>query len=179
VKVFPEKYNDPDAFRNTCRTAAGGKELKRCTDREAKTPFCCYNLRLYKQTYYGISRFLAPLVEENKVRVLPMQVPEPGKPWVLEICPASTLKGLDLYKPYKNNNKGQREARSHILSELELRGQLRFTNELVRNEVLSDSGGDALDSVIAAFTTFKVVQNPERVIPQKQSDYMLEGYVYL
>ena len=137
-----------------------------------------YNLRLYKQTYYGISRLLAPLVEEDRVRVLPMQAPEPDKPWVLEICPASTLKRLDLYKTYKKNTEEQKEARSHILSELELRGQLKFTDESVRNKVLSDSGGDALDSVIAAFTTFKVVQNPESIIPQKQSDYMLEGYVY-
>ena len=179
VKAFPKKYRDPDTFRNTCLTAASGKELKRCTDREAKTPFCCYNLRLYKQTYYGISRLLAPLVEENRVRVLPTQDPEPDKPWVLEICPASALKRLDLYKTYKKNTEEQREARSHILSELELRGQLKFTDESLRNKVLSDSGGDALDSVIAAFTTFKVVQNPESVIPEKQSDYMLEGYVYL
>ena len=179
VKVFPEKYDDPDTFRDTCRMAASGKELKRCTDLEAKTPFCCYNLRLYKQTYYGISEVLAPLVIEEKIRVLPMQTPEPDKPWVLEICPASTLKQFDLYKTYKKNTEEQRETRSHILSELELRGRLKFTDESLRNKVLSDSRGDALDSMIAAFTTFKVVQNPESIIPQKHCDYMLEGYVYL
>ena len=178
VKVFPEKYNDPDTFRHICRTAAGGKELKRYTDQEAKTPFCCYNLRLYKQTYYGISRLLAPLVKEDRIRVLPMQTPEPDKPWVLEICPASTLKRLNLYRTYKKNTKEQKEARSHILSELELRGQLRFTDESVRDKVLSDSEGDALDSVIAAYTTCKVIQNPESIVPPTQSYYLLEGYVY-
>ena len=108
-----------------------------------------------------------------------MQAPEPDKPWILETCPASTLKRLNLYKTYKKNTPEQREARSHILSELELRGPLKFTDESTRNKVLSDSGGDALDSVIAAFTTFKVIQNPKSIIPQKQNDYMLEGCVYL
>ena len=115
---------------------------------------------------------------EDKIRVLPLQTPEPDKPWVLEICPASTLKRFDLYKTYKKNTEEQREARSHILSEFELRGQLKFTDESVRKKVISDSAGDALDSVIATLSTFRVIRNPEALFPKGHNISLIEGYVY-
>jgi hypothetical protein len=92
ILQFPVLYCSPEDFRNSCLSQAGGYELKRFTETEAKTPFSPYNLRLYRQTYFGISNVLRPLVAKGLVRVLPMQRPKEGKPWVLEICPASTLK---------------------------------------------------------------------------------------
>jgi hypothetical protein len=174
---FPEHYQDPEAFRRACLEAAGGKELKRCTDLNAKTPFCCYNLRLYKQTFHGIAGLLSPLVQQDRIRVPPMQDPEPGKPRLVEICPASTLKRLGLYKPYKNNTDEQESARAEILSELEKGSPLEFPDQSVRNTVLADSRGDALDSVIAACAAFELLQDPGSIVPQNHSGWMLEGYV--
>ncbi len=103
VLSFPGDYFAPEEFRRLCREAAGGHELKRLTDQETQTPFSAYNLRLYRQTYYGIRDVLHPLVRDQLACVLPMQSALPGKPWILEICPASTLKRKGLYSSYKGS----------------------------------------------------------------------------
>jgi hypothetical protein len=59
---FSNRYPDPEAFREACRAVAGGSELKRVTDRESHTPFSPYNIRLYRQTYFGIRDVLGPLL---------------------------------------------------------------------------------------------------------------------
>jgi hypothetical protein len=92
VLAFPDEYPRAEAFRESCRQAAGGRELKRLTDRQSATPFSPYNLRLFRQTYYGIRDLLHPLVRQGAASVRPMQPVEPDRPWILEICPASTLK---------------------------------------------------------------------------------------
>ena len=94
VLEFPKKHTSPEAFRQACRQADGGHELKRKTDIEAHTPFSHYNEWIYKQTYYGISAVLFPLVRDDMVYVLPFHKPVDGKPRILEVCPASTLKQL-------------------------------------------------------------------------------------
>ena len=43
IIAFPNLYDSPDHFRETCFSNAGNRELKRKTDREAKTPFSPYN----------------------------------------------------------------------------------------------------------------------------------------
>ena len=94
VLEFPKRYRNFEVFHEACRRSNGGHELKRKTDTEAHTPFSRYNLRLFKQTYYGISKVLSPLVREKSACVLPFQEPVAGKPWILEVCPSSTLKHL-------------------------------------------------------------------------------------
>ena len=124
VLAFPRKYENPEAFQESCREARKGKELKRETDKESRTPFSSYNLRLYKQTYFGISSILSPLVLGDRARILPMQRRKAGKAVVLEICPASTLKASGLYRPYKGKSAVHRAARQtswivcrvHVLS---------------------------------------------------------------
>jgi hypothetical protein len=59
---FPDRYASPEVFRETCCATTDGSELKRVTDRESHTPFSPYNIRLYRQTYFGISDVLAPVV---------------------------------------------------------------------------------------------------------------------
>ena len=88
---FPKKYKNPEELRKTCRKAFNDKKLKRETDRESHTPFSPYNLRLFRQTYFGISSILRSLVIGDHARILPMQKRAVGKPVILEICPASTL----------------------------------------------------------------------------------------
>src|SRR5439155_8856889 len=82
-------YSSPEEFKKKCFERAGGRELKRQTDVDAKTPFSPYSLRLYKQTYFGIRDVLGPLLEEREICALPMQSPVDDRPWVIEICPAS------------------------------------------------------------------------------------------
>ena len=48
VLSFGSRYSTPESFREECWRTANGHELKRLTDLEAKTPFCVYNLRIYR-----------------------------------------------------------------------------------------------------------------------------------
>ncbi|HDG97946.1 MAG TPA: DUF429 domain-containing protein [Desulfobacterales bacterium] len=157
ILAFSRTYKDSGHFRNTCLAATGNKELKRGTDIFNRAPLSPYNLRLYRQTYYGITQIIAPLVADDKARFIPMQKPVTGKPWVLEICPASTLKAMRLYAPYKGpdrSNEARTRRRQQILKGILANGQQRLDNSLITAGVLENPSGDALDSVIACFATF-------------------------
>ena len=64
VLDFPEHYGNLEEFREKCCKSISGRELKRLTDRESKTPFSPYNLRVYRQTFYGIRDILHPLIQK-------------------------------------------------------------------------------------------------------------------
>jgi hypothetical protein len=181
VNAFPSLYRDPEVFRNACRSFTGGKELKRMTDIESKTPFSPYNLRLYRQTYYGISRIISPLVREHHACVLPMQRPLKHKPWLIEICPASTMmqKG-SAHIPYKGRTPQHRKARLNLLKDFEQSGFMRILHGSVRSEVLRDpGGGDALDSLISALAVSKALASPQARSHENELLYTIEGYVYV
>jgi hypothetical protein len=150
ILSFRRRFPSAELFKIRCFKEAGNRELKRVTDREAETPFCVYNMRLYLQTYFGIREILLPMVQKDTARVLPMQRPKKRKPALLEICPASTLKDLGLYLTYKGKERRHREARGEILGELEKTRKLVIADRDMKRTVLDDNGGDALDSVLAA-----------------------------
>lgn len=150
VAAFPARYGSAEGFRAACNEAAGGRELKRRTDVEARTPFAVYNLRLFRQTYAGIAEVLRPLVATDAARVLPMQHPVDGKPVIAEICPASLLKSRGLYPSYKGRRDAHRRARRSIVRGLAARGLLAPLTARIARTVVADHGGDALDSVVAA-----------------------------
>jgi hypothetical protein len=179
ILSFPDEYAGPEEFKQSCQVAAGGHELRRVTDRESKTPFAPYNLWLYRQTYFGLRDVLHPLVRDGLACVLPMQRRRADRAWVLEICPASTLKQEWLYMPYKGRADEHRAARGHILERLEATSALSISTPAVREAVLDDRGGDALDSVIAALATFRALRDPAHLVVESGSPYALEGYVYV
>lgn len=180
LRAFPGRYPDAEKFRNDCRAAAGGRELRRSTDTQCQSPFCAYNLRLYRQTYYGIRDFIGPVVSRGLACVLPMQTPVPGRPWVLEICPASTLKREMFYFSYKDKRKGGslRETRLAILECIEELGFVRVAARGIKERVMDDRWGDAVDSVIAAMAAFRAVRHgPPTEAPTR--DHALEGMIYV
>ena len=179
IASFPTKFESPESFRDYCREVSPNREKKRVTDRESKTPFSPYNLRLFRQTYYGILSVLNPLVMRQVVRVLPMQEPLFGTPSILEICPASTLKKLRLYTKYKGKDQQDRDARAYILEQIERKESLQIVDPDVREKMLADTGGDALDSVIAALATYRAIHDPSGLFPQEDTSYSIEGYVYV
>jgi hypothetical protein len=146
------------------------------TDKEAKTPFTVANLRLYRQTYFGIREVLAPLVMSGKAVVLPMQEMRPGVPWLLEICPASLLKRMNLYTSYKGKTPEMRENRATILAAFETMG-LVIESEPLREKILDNQGGDALDSVLGAFITWQTLHDFGQLKPASALQ-ALEGRVY-
>lgn len=196
VLAFPGDYPSPDAFKATMKAigltaieqssdilkiTSGGHEkiLKRRTDVDAQTPFAPHNERLYRQTYYGIHDVLAPLVRYGRARILPMQEPVVGIPWLIEICPASTLKLGQLgplYLTYKASASGARDHRARVLMALENQG-VWFEQARVRSKVLADDHGDALDSVIAAYATWRALQEPTSLMARDDQE-RIEGRVY-
>ena len=177
ARSFADCYATPQQFRQACFDAANGRELKRATDVESKTPFSPYNLRLYRQTYFGLRDVIGPLIKDRSACVLPMQRARSGRPWLIEICPASTLKRLNLYVAYKGRTAHHRAVRSDIMRSIQRRGPLKLS-AAVRSVVLDDPEGDALDSVIAALATFRAVSAPPHFTRREKKSYAVEGYVF-
>lgn len=179
VSAFRALYKDPDRFKATCVEEAGKRELKRATDKLARTPFASYNRRVFKQTYFGIAEVLRPLVRKDRARVLPMQQASAGKPWIMEICPASTLKAYGLYHlHYKGKEKKHREGREKILQRLSEAVSFTLGDRGLEKRVLENPGGDALDSVIAAVGTFRALRRKDLFAPRDCNLWSVEGYVY-
>jgi hypothetical protein len=97
VRSFATEFSNCDLFRSQCRELGKGRELKRLTDKKTRAPHATYNLRLYRQTYFGIRDIIGPLLLGRGAWFAPMEKQTTGRPCVLEICPASTLKDHHLY----------------------------------------------------------------------------------
>ncbi len=147
---FRRRFVDPLSFHDQCHRATGGVEVKRRTDREDKTPFNSFNLRLYRQTWWGIGHLLAPLVASDAARVWPQMDRRAGKPLLVEVCAACSLIRLDLYPSYKGPTRRHHAARRAILDHLIDRKFLLPPKRAMRMLLLGNQGGDALDSVIGA-----------------------------
>jgi len=198
-----EAFADADAFAEECkrgaRRATGGDRtyLRRATDDPvgAKSP---YHFFTHKQAYHGITDVLAPLLD-RAAEVAPMTTERTTTgdgPVVLETYPAGTLRRLDLPdENYKDTTDDARRARESILRGLETEESSgdgvtetagavddgRATPRVVvdgtdRERALSDDGGDALDSLIAAAGTARAV---DRGFAVENRYDPLEGYVYV
>lgn len=178
IEEFARNFPTVDNFRAACQAKEPGKELKRKTDERSKTPFSPYNLRLFRQTYYGICDVLRPLVQQGSICVLPMQKAVSGRPCVVEVCPASTLKELyPGHGSYKGKEESRRQWRKRILDKLERTGEL-LVSRTVRVVAADNRGGDALDSIIAAYATYRNLKKSWQV-EGDVGHYGLEGYVFI
>jgi hypothetical protein len=182
VRGFAARWPDAASFRTRCRADAGGRELRRGCDIEARTPFCAYNLRLHRQTWHVIAELIAPLVLTGRAAAAPMQAVVPGRPILLEACPASFLKHHPdgLYKPYKGAAAAHRKQRRTILTALIAHRHLHEPSAAQRRRILDDAGGDALDAVIAGVIALKESADPENLRPRKSHTRQdrLEARVY-
>lgn len=170
---YAADFADADTFRGLMRAQQDTVEHKRMTDRIAKTPFNAYNLRLYRQTWWGIAGVLRPLVAARAAIVRPQQKLVPDKPVLIEVCAACTLKSIDLYPSYKGREARQRQARKRILDGLIGRGALAAPTRRMRSLLLDNAGGDALDAVIGAIAAGQADLSAEPDAHQR-----LEGRVY-
>lgn len=106
-----------------------------------------------------------------------MQKPDPSKTWVIEICPASTLKAKKIYSVgFKKMGKEAEEIRATILDSL-IKKLVRDISQNVRMAALENSDGDALDSIIAAAATYRGLRKNFTVSDNEL--YKLEGYIYV
>jgi hypothetical protein len=180
VLYFGDRYQSPEDFKEACFADANGLELRRVTDEESKTPFSPYNLRLFRQTYFGIHYLLAPLAKEKSACILPMEQSLPKKPSIIEVCPASTLKKFGLYYGYhyKGPKEENRASRAKILDRLEAKGSLVIPTKALKSRVVDNKGGDALDCIIASIAAFRSCHDLTGSCLMRMP-YTLEGYVYV
>ena len=175
--AFGARFPTAQVFLEDCRRRGRGREIRRACDRDSRVPFAAYNLRIYRQTYHGIRDFLAPLVRDGLAVVRPMEMADGERPWVVETCPASTLKHADLYPSYKGTSAAAREARRRIVRGLARSGLLSPLSPSLQRLAIENTGGDALDSMIAAAATGRAYQAGafiQTVAPHEH----LEGRVY-
>jgi hypothetical protein len=170
---YGAEFADADSFRGIMRSRHNAVEHKRMTDLIAKTPFNSYNLRLYRQTWWGIAGLLGPLVRSGSAIVRPQQKFGADKPVLIEVCAACTLKSIDLYPPYKGKKTAHRRARTRILEHFIDTGKLAAPARGLRRLLVENEGGDALDAVIGAVATARADLTKEADPYQR-----LEGRVY-
>jgi hypothetical protein len=170
---YAAEFADADSFRSIMRSQNNAIEHKRMTDRIAGTPFNSYNLRLYRQTWWGITGIVGPLVRAGRAIVRPQQRLAAGKPTLIEVCAACTLKSIDLYPPYKGKEAAYRRARKRILDYLIGTERLAAPARSLHRLLLANEGGDALDAVIGAVATAHADLTKEADPYQR-----LEGRVY-
>jgi hypothetical protein len=170
---YAAEFADADTFRAVMRARHNAIEHKRMTDRIAGTPFNSYNLRLYRQTWWGITGLLGPLLRSAAAIVRPQQALVQDRPVLIEVCAACTLKSIEVYPPYKGKAPEHRKARKRILDHFIARGALAAPSRRMCRLLLDNEGGDALDAVIGAVATARADLNKE---PDKYQ--RLEGRVY-
>jgi hypothetical protein len=174
VMKFPELFPDEHMFRAWCRNNSS-KELKRHTDRMTKTPFSPYNLRLFRQTYFGIKCILYPIIQKNIGTVVPLQPKDNRRPTeIIEICPACTLKNMGLYQPYKGRESNLWYHRRSILKDIDV-----DVPEDIKEIVLENGGGDALDSIIATKAVYNYTQRKPLWFDLTNNNELIEGRVYV
>lgn len=173
---FDRQFPLPEDFREHCRKLANGTERRRACDSEARVPFAAYNLRIYRQTFYGIRDVLAAAIARKAAAIIPMQEYAPDRAWIVEACPASTLKSLGLYRPYKGTDRSHRAHRRRILDRFQEIGLIANVEGKLRKLLLADPGGDALDSVIAAAATARAYRNGTLIKPPSPLE-LVEGRI--
>jgi hypothetical protein len=176
--TLADRFPTAESFMADCRSRGGGREIRRACDRESRVPFAAYNLRIYRQTYHGIRDVLAPLLRDDGAAVLPMERARTDRPWVVETCPASTLKHAGLYPSYKGTGTAAHAARRSIVDGLVRRGWLAPLSPGLRRLALDNTGGDALDSMIAAIATGRAYAVGEFTRASSDAAEAIEGRVY-
>jgi hypothetical protein len=187
-----------DEFRRRCIEAADGAELRRRTDDEASTPFSPYNLRIYKQTFHGMNGVLKPLRGRAEIAVLPFdRLPGAGDDsgqrlpfhhaasgrsphiYVMEVCPSSVLARLEYpRRGYKGSGRETEDLRRELLARLVDDGLVRPVARSLRDRVVGDAGGDALDAVLAAVGAWRGYRDFDHAALRADPVYAAEGFVY-
>ncbi len=168
------------------RLRGGPMHVRRLTDARARAPFDPYHYRIIYQTFYGLRDVAGPLAEERDTAVLPFQYGRaPAARRVLvETCPASTLKRLELpHQRYKQPEGGpltavRRRTRRAILDGLARHVVLDRAGDRHRRRIMRDPGGDALDAVVAALGGAQAVRGADHAAIARHPRFRREGHLF-
>ena len=187
LRRFPGDAKDYGRFLvERSRQLVDTMHIRRITDRETQTPFDCYHYRIIYQTFHGMRDVLGRVAGDDATCVLPFQftkLSSSNRPRrvVVEACPSSTLKRLGLpHRLYKQRSgkpptAEQQAVRRTILAAI---GRSVKISPRHRQTILSNPGGDALDSVLAAVGSFTAWRSDDHAAVARHSRYRREGRVY-
>ncbi len=176
VAAFERAFPTPHAFRTHCQAHTDG-EVKRATDKDARTPFAVYNLRLFRQTYHAICDVAGPLIAHDVARFPPMQNSAAGLPTVLETCPASLLQALRWRTVYKGRSEAASAGRRNLIRRMRMQGV--SAAESIWAKAQDNAGGDALDALLCALTCRRIFERPEILEQSSDVQTKFEGKVFL
>ncbi|WP_242392211.1 DUF429 domain-containing protein [Anaeromyxobacter oryzisoli] len=130
-------YRTPEEFRE-----AVGAERKRVTDQERAAPFAPTNLRMYKQTYWGLRA-----MSGTTVAIPPWAFA--GTRVVVEVLPAAVAKWLGCVTSYKGRGEEAKRQRRDLVAKIKASTGMSV-NDADVTEIVDDKEGDACDAVLAA-----------------------------
>ncbi len=175
LSTYHRRFPDADALRHAGRDPSG-RERKRLTDRLLQAPFAPTNLRLFRQTDAWLREVLYPLVQRRMVAVAPFHPRTPDRPYLLEVCPAVSLRVLGLpYRGYKGTRASAQAARIRILRDLQDLGVM--VPPALSDIVVAQPGGDALDSIVAAVSVWLVMMQ-QPALSNLPAEATREGWIY-
>jgi hypothetical protein len=165
------------------KALGGPMHIRRATDHAAKAPFDPYHYRIIYQTFHAMRDVVAPLTRVRETAVLPFQygrLPR-ARRVIVEACPSSTLKRLELpHQNYKQPAGGpltgkRRGTRRAILVGLAPYVEISPAH---RRVIARDPGGDALDAVIAAVGVALAWRALDHAAVARDRRIRREGYLY-
>jgi hypothetical protein len=157
-------YPTPEEFKT-----ALGPERKRSTDRVRRSPFAPTNLRMFRQTYWGL-RALAAVI----LPVLPWS--SSAERVVVEVLPAHVASVLCPGCRYKGPGSQASAERRRLLAAAVSAARLEVPAEAER-VLLDDAEGDALDALLAALAT-AVARASNFAGPPSEAAESGEGWIY-
>jgi len=183
-------FPSPRDWRRACRKKSR-RELRRLTDRNAKTPFAPTNLRMFRQTWHCMVSLLLPLSDRPNVAILPFAAapcPEADQRassawsrapvWVGEGCPSSTLRqAARPHRGYKGVSEKNRGLRRHLLDLLVREDGITVTADSAALAA-DDEDGDALDSLLLLPAARRFALSDPAAVLASEPMAAVEGYVY-
>jgi len=160
------------------------KHIMRVCDTEARTPFDTFHYRIIYQTFFGMRDVIDPLRQTRGTAVLPFQYRKlrTAKRVLVECCPGSVLKREGVpYQNYKQPTGGpltrKRRLTRHAILDW-LAGVVKFDARF-RRVMMRNSGGDAMDAVIAAVGAARAVRSTDHRAIARHPRYCHEGHIFV
>ena len=162
LETVPDAFVDAEDFQMTCHrrtervTDGDRKEIRRRCD-ERFDGLCPYNRFVFRITYYALRDLLVPLVRSGRAAAWPFQ---PGAATadrvLLETYPAAVLASRlavrsTAYKDAHDDPAFRRAVLDRILTSDAVAVDPHPAAAVLRSVIVDDAGGDALDSLLAAW----------------------------
>lgn len=169
-----------DRFRKFCRREADGADLLRKTDNQHGAQ-CPYGVRVMYQTYYGISKVLDELLDEDDVEIAPQKT-NGESTTVVEVYPAATVRHVydGNSDGYKGTSQTARENRMELINAFpEGTLPIRFNaeDEIDGPRLHALCSDDALDSVLAAGSAARALNDGFKTPGADYSE--VEGHIFV